>query len=421
MSFWSDVTGASGARAAQSAAGKQAQAAKKMKKQAKSYKKDALADVDRTIPQATGAISAGEAQALQYRGQAGEALTDAEQRALAEYRAAEGQAQGFIQTGQDQAIGALDQGAGQAIGAIGQGREGSLNTLLSGPQSALGAIDQATSEAQGYFSPYAEAGTGAVREISDLQGLNGPEAQEAARSRFQTDPGYQFRVSEALGAVDRSATARGGLYSGGTLKALQDRASNLASDEYGNYYNRTAGIASQGAQVAGQQANLAAGAGQSRANIYGRAADVYGNTAGQEADIYGNAGTNRANVYRGASGDAAQIAGQAAGARSNLINNFGTNRANILAGSGDTVMGARTNIANTLLGGLNARTGIRGTALDAQTNALAGIGNAQAAGIVGAANARAAGANNLLAMGGAAASAATSPISKTSLVGRAFF
>lgn len=58
--------------------------------------------------------------------------------------------------------------------------------------------------------------------------------------KFEADPGYAWRVSEGNKALDRSAAAKGGLYSGGQLKALTDYNSNVASNEYGNWWNRNA-------------------------------------------------------------------------------------------------------------------------------------------------------------------------------------
>lgn len=52
------------------------------------------------------------------------------------------------------------------------------------------------------------------------------------------DPGYQFRMAEGLKALERSASARGGLLSGGTLKGLTKYAQGVASDEFQNAYSR---------------------------------------------------------------------------------------------------------------------------------------------------------------------------------------
>lgn len=55
---------------------------------------------------------------------------------------------------------------------------------------------------------------------------------------FEADPGYAFRMKEGLDAVESGAAARGGLLSGAALKAVQKYGQGLASQEYGNAYNR---------------------------------------------------------------------------------------------------------------------------------------------------------------------------------------
>lgn len=55
---------------------------------------------------------------------------------------------------------------------------------------------------------------------------------------FQADPGYAFRQSEGMKGVENSAAARGGLLSGAALKAIQKYGQDLASQEYGNAYQR---------------------------------------------------------------------------------------------------------------------------------------------------------------------------------------
>lgn len=58
---------------------------------------------------------------------------------------------------------------------------------------------------------------------------------------FQADPGYQFRLAEQNKSIERSAAARGGLFSGATLSDLAGRSGELASQEFGNAYGRARG------------------------------------------------------------------------------------------------------------------------------------------------------------------------------------
>lgn len=71
---------------------------------------------------------------------------------------------------------------------------------------------------------------------------------------FQATPGYQFRFSEGVRAIDRGAAARGMLDSGARLRALMSYGQNLAADEYQNYLNRLLTLAGFGQQATVQSA-----------------------------------------------------------------------------------------------------------------------------------------------------------------------
>lgn len=55
---------------------------------------------------------------------------------------------------------------------------------------------------------------------------------------YVEDPGYQFRLQEGQKGLDRSLAARGKTFSGEAAKAAADYNSGMASQEYGNAYNR---------------------------------------------------------------------------------------------------------------------------------------------------------------------------------------
>ena len=55
---------------------------------------------------------------------------------------------------------------------------------------------------------------------------------------FQADPGAQFRKDEANKAMQAQQLASGGFFSGGAMKEAATLNSNLASQEYGNAFNR---------------------------------------------------------------------------------------------------------------------------------------------------------------------------------------
>ena len=71
-----------------------------------------------------------------------------------------------------------------------------------------------------------------------------PELVQASRytpfsmEQFTADPGYGFRLSEGQKALERSAAARGGLISGGAIKAATRFGQDMGSQEYTNAFNR---------------------------------------------------------------------------------------------------------------------------------------------------------------------------------------
>lgn len=83
-------------------------------------------------------------------------------------------------------------------------------------------------------APFREAGITALNKLVPLA----TEYTPFGMSQFQADPGYSFRMSEGLKGLERSAAARGGLLSGGTLKGIQRYGQDLASQEYQNAFNR---------------------------------------------------------------------------------------------------------------------------------------------------------------------------------------
>ena len=137
--------------------------------------------------------------------------------------------------------------------------------------------------------PYREAGEAALNKLIPLATEYTPFGME----QFQADPGYGFRMSEGMKALERSAAARGGLMSGGTGKALQRFGQEMGSQEYQNAFNR---------YQAERQARLnplqsLAGVGQTAAqNLAGQAGQFGSNLA----ETMGAGAQARASGYMGA-------------------------------------------------------------------------------------------------------------------------
>lgn len=140
--------------------------------------------------------------------------------------------------------------------------------------------------------PWRQAGASALGQMGDAD-----FKRDFTTSDFQKDPGYDFRMQEGQKALERSAAARGGLQSGGTMKALAQYGQNFASNEYGNAYNRF--NADRDRRY--NRLSSLAGVGQTANSQLGQAGMNYASQAGQNmmgaANAQGAAGMAQANGW----------------------------------------------------------------------------------------------------------------------------
>lgn len=169
---------------------------------------------------------------------------------------------------------------------IGTGMQASAASKAAAASGA--AADRATALQERIYQesiarqqPFLAGGTEDYNRLRAMMS-GGPEA---AQNFLQMDPGYQFRLSEGLKALDRQAAARGGLISGGALKAAQRYGQDVASQEFGSAYNRLANLANLGPQSAGVMSNL----GQQYAGNVGNIMMGQGNVAANAALARGSA------------------------------------------------------------------------------------------------------------------------------------
>lgn len=160
--------------------------------------------------------------------------------------------------------------------------------------------------AQGYGSPQGAAPPVMANAINPIgtqredvigggpRGEGGPAAPMGAPNydAFFQSPDYLFRVQQGTNALDRSAAARGRLYSGAQLRAVTDYGQRAGSQEYGNWFNRLSGLSNSGQNAAAQ---------------VGQFGQNYANQAGQNMLAAGNAQAssymNTANALSGFGSD----------------------------------------------------------------------------------------------------------------------
>lgn len=187
---------------------------------------------------------------------------------------------------------------------------------------SLGDLDSALAGALGEFdrgkeglSPYASAGTAALSRLSDIYGLNGAEGTARGLSGFTESPGYQFRLSQGVQALDRSANARGGLYSGAAGKALTEYGQNMGANEWGNYVGGLSGLANYGmnagntlSNIAGSRANAILGTAGNAANVRQGALSAITNANSQGGAAQAGGIINQANAWNAGLNNLTQLA-----------------------------------------------------------------------------------------------------------------
>jgi hypothetical protein len=200
-----------------------------------------------------------------------------------------------------------------AVGAIG-GAVISSNAAHSAANKAaqasaanntLAANQFATNSAN--LSPAIARGNQAGGYVQDLLGIGGdPAAAAKAFDTYRGSTGYQFQLNQGLGAVNSNAYARGLGDSGATLKALQQRGNDVASQSFNGYLGNLQDISRQGTTAASSLAGVSTNyVGQVAANN-NYAADAAGNAALVS-------GTNWASALRNIGNSAAYAYGSSYG------------------------------------------------------------------------------------------------------------
>lgn len=161
--------------------------------------------------------------------------------------------------------------------------------------------------------PFADAGRNSLSQIMGQMGPDGYFNQTYTGQDIYNDPSYQFRLQQGQDSIQSGAAAQGGLLSGATLKALQGYGQDMASQEFGNaynrfnadqtnQYNRLANLVGVGQNASAQQGNAGMQTAQAVAN----------NTmAGANAQAAGTiaAGNRTANTFGSVLGAATGIGG----------------------------------------------------------------------------------------------------------------
>jgi hypothetical protein len=247
-----------------------------------------------------------------------------------------------------------------------------LNDRLLSAQGVYG-------QQQGWMTPVYDAGMAGQGRLLNYLGIGAGDGSgnfgKYANADFTAqnfldnqDPGYGFRMSEGLKAVDRQAAARNGLISGAALKASQRYGQDMASQEYQNAFNRyqtsrtntlspLQQITAQGASAAGALGSYAQNYGNATQAAYGDFNNSIQNALGNYGNMLGGAYGTGAGLVNNAYANNANLTGAAYGTYGNNVagvyGNYGTNLSNLYGAQGQANASGTVGMANALTGGLS--------------------------------------------------------------------
>ncbi len=175
-------------------------------------------------------------------------------------------------------------------------------------QATIAQQERALERQIGLQEPFRQTGVNALADYATAS-----QYTPFGMDQFQADPGYQFRMSEGMKALERSAAARGILQSGGTLKDITRFGQDAASQEYQNAFQRYLAERQQKLQPLEYRIGLGQNAASNQGVNIGSTAQNVGNLTTSLGDIKSAGIMGQSNAFTNTMGNLANIASQAAG------------------------------------------------------------------------------------------------------------
>lgn len=272
-----------------------------------------------------------------------------------------------LQRGRDAALASLDQARGDVFGSLESALkrtdpmyaewDSAYDTGRGDLEKALGEWDSKYSQVRADETPYMDFGK---------VGLSGYTGLLTDPSSITSNPGYRFRLDQGAQALERSAAAKGRLFSGATGKAMTEYGQEYATSEYDKALARHLAAVNVGADST------------ARVDSAGM------QTASGKSAVYNNLAQLAMQKAAGKSGVAQGQAG--------LYQNYGSQMAGVQAAKANTNLNASQYMTNfwgkTMLDQTDDNTDSaaqRGSAYanegNAWSKALGGVGNAISGGI----------------------------------------
>jgi hypothetical protein len=213
-------------------------------------------------------------------------------------------------------------GLNPALAALSGGLQSARDETAQTRQNVAGMFAQG----QNMLQPYREQGGQASQLQAALSGALGREAQAKAFQDYVSSPGVEFATRMGEQGITRNAAALGGLGGGNVRRELMEFGTGMATQDFGNQFNRLGDLANRGYGAA----TTGAGLQQSAAGIESNLGQFAANLPMQSASL---SAQMRQQTGRDMSGN---IGGVTSGL-SNLISGGATGVSNAIGQQGNMV------------------------------------------------------------------------------------
>ena len=177
-------------------------------------------------------------------------------------------------------------GAAATIGGAALIADSTSSAAESAANAQTAANDKALAQQQAQYQqtrsdlmPYQTAGQQALASQSDLLGLNGTAAQQAAIAAQKSSPLYQSLFDNGQNTLLANASATGGLRGGNTQSSLANFGRDTLAGVIQNQLSNLSGLSEQGQNAAAQTGNFGAGAANAATQLLNNSGAAQANAA----------------------------------------------------------------------------------------------------------------------------------------------
>lgn len=199
---------------------------------------------------------------------------------------------GGVDAARQYSLDALSQSTPQLEAALGEQRGIYDAAFDKSDEYALSALSE--------YAPRRDLSAGAMSQLGQLYNAD-PTQRAAGMANFEASPGYNYRMQEGEKGIRRLNNASGQYGSGAMYKDLLRHNQGMASQEYGNYFNRMNTLAgydpsSEMARIKGALGDQAVNRGSQLARIRGAEGDVRSSSYLAEGAINAGAEQSKAGI-----------------------------------------------------------------------------------------------------------------------------